>query len=96
MSVPIKPCLLAAALTTLACSAQPAAAQDYKYCLQSTQWGYPGNCQFSTYEQCMATASGTDAGCGVNPIFLFGAQREPAATVQRFSSSRPRVRQKHF
>jgi hypothetical protein len=29
--------------------------------------GYPGNCQFSSYAQCMATASGTDAYCGINP-----------------------------
>ncbi|WP_247302511.1 DUF3551 domain-containing protein [Bradyrhizobium sp. 179] len=24
-------------------------------------WGYPGNCQFSSFCQCMATASGADA-----------------------------------
>ena len=30
------------------------------YCLQGHIWGYPGNCQFSSYAQCMATASGTD------------------------------------
>lgn len=38
------------------------------YCLQGRTWGYPGNCQFSTYDQCMATASGTYAYCGMNPI----------------------------
>jgi hypothetical protein len=42
------------------------AIQD-RYCLQGRQWGYPGNCQFSTYEQCMATASGTGSHCGINP-----------------------------
>ena len=30
------------------------AIQD-RYCLQGRQWGYPGNCQFSSYPQCMAT-----------------------------------------
>ncbi|MDH2348375.1 DUF3551 domain-containing protein [Bradyrhizobium sp. SSUT77] len=42
------------------------------YCLQGRVWGYPGNCQFSTYEQCTVTASGTDAYCGINPFYAFG------------------------
>jgi len=45
------------------------------YCLQGRRWGYPGNCQFSSYAQCMATASGTDAGCGINPHYAFARQR---------------------
>ena len=44
------------------------------YCLQGRIWGYPGNCQFSSYAQCMATASGTDAGCGINPQYAFARQ----------------------
>ena len=44
------------------------------YCLQGRNWGYPGNCQFSSYAQCMATASGTDAGCGINPSYAFARQ----------------------
>lgn len=50
------------------------AIQD-RYCLQGRQWGYPGNCQFSTYQQCMATASGTNAYCGINPMHAFAQQR---------------------
>jgi hypothetical protein len=45
------------------------------YCLQGRSWGYPGNCQFSTYEQCKATASGTDSYCGVDPHDAFARQR---------------------
>jgi hypothetical protein len=45
------------------------------YCLQGRIWGYPGNCQFSTYAQCEVTASGTDAYCGPNPHYLFPRQR---------------------
>jgi len=45
------------------------------YCLQGRQWGVPGNCQFSSYQQCMATASGTDAYCGINPMKAFAQQR---------------------
>lgn len=48
-----------------------------RYCLQGRIWGYPGNCQFSTYEQCRATASGTYAYCGENPMYLFHHQRWP-------------------
>jgi hypothetical protein len=46
------------------------AVQD-SYCLQGRTSGYPGNCEFSSYQQCMATASGTDEGCGVNPMKAF-------------------------
>ncbi|WP_083513921.1 DUF3551 domain-containing protein [Bradyrhizobium sp. DASA03076] len=52
----------------------PPAQQDV-YCLQGRTWGYPGNCQFSSYSQCMATASGTDAYCGINPVYAFERRR---------------------
>lgn len=51
----------------------PPARQDV-YCLQGRTWGYPGNCQFTTYDQCMATASGTYAYCGMNPVYAFKRQ----------------------
>ena len=62
---------------TVAASVTPASAEAIqdRYCLQGRQWGYPGNCQFSTYRQCMATASGTDAYCGINPMQAFAQQR---------------------
>ena len=47
----------------------PAAAG--RYCLQGRQWGYPGNCEFQTYRQCEATASGTLSYCGINPRYGF-------------------------
>lgn len=80
----------ASALSILAVagSASPAAARHYRhssvapssgpydrYCLQGRIWGYPGNCQFATYSQCMATASGTDAYCDINPTYAFARQR---------------------
>jgi hypothetical protein len=55
-----------------------APAESDSYCLQGRQWGYPGNCQFSSYAQCMATASGTDAYCGINPQYAFARQRRGA------------------
>jgi Protein of unknown function (DUF3551) len=51
----------------------PSGIQD-RFCLQGRRWGYPGNCEFSTYEQCMATASGTPDYCGENPQYLFAEQ----------------------
>jgi Protein of unknown function (DUF3551) len=47
-----------------------------RYCLQGSNWGYPGNCQFSSLRQCRAAASGTNAGCGINPRYAFARQRQ--------------------
>lgn len=60
---------------TVAGSISPASAGQDSYCLQGRQSGYPGNCQFSTYQQCLATASGTSEGCGINPMRAFAQQR---------------------
>ena len=49
------------------------AIQD-NYCLQGRISGYPGNCEFSTYQQCMASASGTADGCGINPMKAYAQQ----------------------
>ena len=61
----------AAGAANLAISA-PAAAGDYAYCLQGRDMGYPGDCSYSTYAQCMASASGRYATCGVNPRVAYG------------------------
>ncbi|MCA6124548.1 DUF3551 domain-containing protein [Bradyrhizobium sp. WSM 1704] len=50
-------------------------APNDRYCLQGRIWGYPGNCQFATYEQCAVTASGTDAYCDINPQYAFARQQ---------------------
>lgn len=69
------PLLLLAATTIVGMwvSVQPAAAG--RYCLQGRQWGYPGNCNFATYGQCMASASGTDSSCGINPRHAYARHR---------------------
>jgi hypothetical protein len=64
----------ARARTGASSRAAPAAIQD-RYCLQGSEWGYPGDCGFSTYDQCTATASGTDSYCAVNPQYLFADQQ---------------------
>lgn len=69
--------LAAVSALTVVGSVLPVAAEPIQdqYCLQGRKWGYPGNCQFSSYGQCMATASGTDAYCGINPQYAFAQQR---------------------
>jgi Protein of unknown function (DUF3551) len=47
-----------------------------RYCLQGKDWGYPGLCQFSTYQECLATASGTFSYCGINPQYAFSQQQQ--------------------
>jgi hypothetical protein len=66
--------LSAVSLLAVALPASPAAAQG-RYCLQGRIWGYPGNCQFATYSQCMASASGTRAYCGINPRYAYARER---------------------
>jgi hypothetical protein len=66
--------LLAVALS---CAIGAAPARAARYCLQGDHWGYPGNCSFSTYQQCTATASGTRAYCGINPKYAHRNRRVP-------------------
>jgi hypothetical protein len=66
--------IAAAAFAAMAFAAAPASAQDYPYCLQGSEYGYPGLCQFTSYPQCQTTASGTLSYCGVNPRFAFAMQ----------------------
>jgi hypothetical protein len=69
--------LAAVSALTVVGSVLPVSAEAIQdeYCLQGRRWGYPGNCQFSSYPQCMATADGTDAYCGINPQYAFAQQR---------------------
>ncbi|QDP25451.1 DUF3551 domain-containing protein [Bradyrhizobium cosmicum] len=62
--------------TITVAGAVPADAQEYRWCLQGRQTGYPGDCNYQTRAQCMASASGRNAGCGINPRAAF-AQRRP-------------------
>lgn len=52
-----------------AISTSPAEARDYPFCIKGQGYSYVGDCSFSTYEQCLATASGRLNYCDVNPYF---------------------------
>jgi len=72
----------AAAFMAIALSAAPAAARDYPYCLQGREWGYPGNCEFMSYPQCQATASGTDSYCGLTRVLVTDRSRSISILVR--------------
>jgi hypothetical protein len=61
----VRTLLCMTSLVAVMATVQPAAAG--RYCLQGKQWGYPGKCDFGSYRQCLASASGTGAACGINP-----------------------------
>jgi hypothetical protein len=67
---------IASFAVTLIAILTSAPAHADQYCLQGPDAGYPGDCSFSTYEQCMATASGTYNSCGTNPRYV--ATRTPS------------------
>ncbi len=62
-----------AAVSSISSASAAEAIQD-RYCLQGRISGYPGNCEFSTYQQCIASASGTADGCGLNPMRAYAQQ----------------------
>ena len=49
--------------------AMPAMARDYPYCIKGCDVSPRGDCSFSSYQQCQATAAGRDAWCAENPDF---------------------------
>jgi len=64
----------------------PAEARDYPFCLQGRDTaGGLGDCRYSTYQQCQATASGTYNSCYANPYVAYSEQPvyEPRRRVRR-------------
>jgi len=56
----------------------PASARDYPYCIRGCDYGGSlGDCSFSSYQQCQATAAGRDAWCAANPSFSARAEMPP-------------------
>lgn len=68
--------VMSAVAVLAAVQATAAFAQDYPWCLQGKDWGYPGLCHFVSYQQCLASASGTFSYCGINPTVAFAAQQQ--------------------
>ena len=68
--IPLGLAVAAAALM----SAKPAEARDYKYCLYENN-DTAGDCYYSTYAQCQASASGRVAYCNINPRYAFAREQ---------------------
>lgn len=64
---------LATSATILATGLAPVAASEYRYCLHGDDYAYAGECGFTSYRQCQATASGRTAYCEANPDFEHAA-----------------------
>ena len=68
-------------------SAPAQAGGNYPFCLQGRDIATgQGDCRFSTYQQCQATASGTYASCYANPYFAYSDDEpvyQPRRRVQR-------------
>ena len=63
---------LSAATAATVAGTLPAAAYDYPYCVQGRGVGIPGDCSYTSYAQCMASASGRGLYCNINPRVAFG------------------------
>jgi hypothetical protein len=62
-----------------AIGAAPAAAGGMPFCIKGCDFGGgAGDCSFSSYQQCAATAAGRDATCAANPYFNSNAEMLPA------------------
>jgi len=62
----------------IASAALPAAARDYPFCIKGCDFGAGlGDCSFSSYQQCQASASGRQAYCDANPYYSARAELPP-------------------
>jgi hypothetical protein len=77
--------LLSAGAATVT-GAAPAAAYDYPWCAQGTGFGIPGDCSYQSYRQCVASASGRDLSCNVNPRVAFGQPRRGPRYSNRYNN----------
>jgi hypothetical protein len=62
-----------------------AAAAGMPFCIKGCDFGGgTGDCSFSSYQQCLATASGRDATCATNPYFNGNAEMQPRMSKRKF------------
>ena len=66
------------AVASIGAGVPGAAAGGLPYCIKGCDFGGGvGDCSFSSYQQCLATASGRDATCAANPYFTAKAEIQP-------------------
>jgi Protein of unknown function (DUF3551) len=64
---------LTTSATIFATGVTPVAASEYRYCLQGDDYAGAGDCEFASYLQCEAAASGRTASCAANPYLANAA-----------------------
>ncbi len=64
--------LLAASTLLLAIGATPTMARDYPWCAKTPDNGGNPQCNFSTFQQCLATINGLGGDCIQNPAMGYG------------------------
>ena len=74
--------VLATSATIFATGVTPVAASEYRYCLQGDDFG-AGDCEFTSYAQCEAAASGRTATCAANPYLANAAVQTIPARQRR-------------
>ena len=73
-----KAILLVLAFASVGATIPGAAADGLPYCIKGCDFGGgTGDCSFTSYQQCQATASGRDATCAANPYFNAKAEIQP-------------------
>jgi len=82
---------LATSATIFATGVTPVAASEYRYCLQGDDFAGAGDCEFASYAQCEAAASGRTASCIANPN-LAAANPYLANAAVRTIPAKPRHR----
>ena len=82
---------LATSATIFATGVTPVAAGEYRYCLQGDDFAGAGDCEFTSYQQCQATAAGRTAYCAANP-YLAAANPYLANAAVRTIPAKPRRR----
>ena len=82
---------LATFATIFATGVTPVAASEYRYCLQGDDFAGAGDCEFASYAQCEAAASGRTATCAANPDLAAANPYLANAAVQTIPA-RPRRR----
>jgi hypothetical protein len=83
--------VLATSATIFATGVTPVAASEYRYCLQGDDYAGAGDCAFTSYLQCQASASGRTASCAANP-YLAAANPYLANAAVPTIPARPRRR----
>lgn len=70
--------------------AVPAATRDYPFCIKGCDFGAGrGDCSFTSYQQCQATASGRAGYCDTNPYYTaYTAYAEPQPNRRPMSRRR--------